>query len=177
MTAEPAFVSPLGATIISDEPHHSIQTLTQKNRDVWILPLSGEPPYRLNLPPQITTIGNTLLWSEDGTKLMVHVGDYTEGGLAGLYWFDIQRNQQEHVLTEGTAHLLNPAADAFAFPFSMNTDLSRVGFYNSRGEWYFYDVNGGQIEHMAWLDLYQQEPEFLILNAAMFSRNIPACWK
>jgi Tol biopolymer transport system component len=146
----------------------------QGNADAWMISTLQKPPYKLALPDHVAAIYPPF-WREDGKQLLVNIGDDSESGLTGFYWLDVEKNQLMHVFTEKNASSINPKADSFAHTFPLTTDFSIVGYYNSRYEWYSYNAKNNQIEHLAWLDHYQQESEFRIQDASTFNGNLKTC--
>jgi Tol biopolymer transport system component len=146
----------------------------QENDDAWVISTLQKPPYKLALPDDVAAIYKPY-WSEDGKKLLMNISDDPESGLTGFYWLDVEKNQLLHVFTEKDASSINPKADSFAYPFPLTTDFSIVGYYNSRYEWYSYNAKNNQLEHLAWLDHYQQDSEYLIQDASAFNGNLKTC--
>ena len=144
----------------------------QHNQEVWIIPVRPGPAYKLNLPKGIVTIGDRIFWSEDDTKFLLHVGDYTGSNLAGLYWFDVDNNRLLHVLTEVAATKINPGASSFSITFPITTDLSSVVFYTNTYEWYSYSVVSGQIDPFSRLNTRHWG---LYMYVSLFHENIFSC--
>ncbi|HEY3313323.1 MAG TPA: hypothetical protein VGK00_16905 [Anaerolineales bacterium] len=143
---------------------------SEQNKDVWILSTQDDPVYKLKLPDGKISIVDSIFWSEDGSRLLLYIGDYSN--MDGLYWFDVKNNGLLQTLTSKKAAQINPEADSFAYIFPFTTDLSRIIFYNSRGQWYLYDVAQHTINNVPWLS---NRSWGSFVEVSLFPKNTPKC--
>jgi WD40 repeat protein len=145
-----------------------------QEREVWIVSIPQRKANRLNLPAGLVTIADKIYWSDDGSKVLLFVGDYTNSNFEGLYWFDVENNQIIHVLTVKQAAEINPHAGSFYAPFPLTLDLSEIAFKSNIYEWFSYDAKSGHLDPVTWLNTKQWGT---FLNVSMFRENIFSCYK
>lgn len=144
------------------------------NREVWIVSVPHRTAQKLSLPDGVVTIADKVYWSDDGSTILLSVGDYSESGLEGLYWFDIEYNQLTNAFTLARANEINSHIGSFYAHFPLSLDLSNIVFNGNPYEWFSYEYKNSVLAAVSWLDTRQWGTH---LDVSIFRENIFVCDK
>jgi hypothetical protein len=141
--------------------------------EAWVIAVPAGTVSAIPKPVGVTGFGGTLWWSETGDKILL-TGGGGDPDSAGLYWLDSKTFHVLHSLTDGRVKSLNENTNSISQPFSLAADLSVIGFYNWRREFFTYRVFDQKVEPIQGLDAKGWE---FIWDIKAFPKDVLACTK